>query len=95
MAQQERIDEYAQKLENQVHQGQMDASSSSSGTPQDLASAKSALDSGEELIARMRQIRATGRVVLAFQPNSTGVESIPPINWRTAIRSLFLQFRMR
>jgi protein involved in polysaccharide export with SLBB domain len=50
-----------------------------STNPTDLASGSSAQNSERELIWRLRQIRATGRIVLNFKANSTGTNGLPDI----------------
>jgi protein involved in polysaccharide export with SLBB domain len=44
-----------------------------------MASAAAAHGSESDLIASLRQIRATGRIVLRFAPDSSGINSIPDI----------------
>jgi hypothetical protein len=39
----------------------------------------SAQSSEPELIAQLKQIRATGRIVLEFRPESNGPQSLPDI----------------
>ena len=46
---------------------------------QDLASASAAQSSERELLCRLRQIRASGRVVLEFKPSSSGIAEIPKL----------------
>jgi hypothetical protein len=54
------------------------ASSSVSST-QDLASGTAAQSSERELLASLKQIRATDRIVLRFTPDSSGLNSLPDI----------------
>jgi protein involved in polysaccharide export with SLBB domain len=64
--QQARIDEYVQTLGMQIQRRNLAASASpASGEP--------------DLLGSLRRIRATGRVVLQFTPNSSGTNSVPPI----------------
>jgi protein involved in polysaccharide export with SLBB domain len=53
--------------------------SSPVSSAQDLAGGASAQSSEKELLASLRQIRATGRIVLRFAPNGAGLKSIPQI----------------
>lgn len=55
------------------------AASPAAATSQGLASATAAQGGEQGLLASLRQIRATGRIVLAMQPNSTGLASLPNI----------------
>jgi protein involved in polysaccharide export with SLBB domain len=48
-------------------------------TAQDLASGAAAQSSVQNILASLRQIRATGRIVLRFTPNSSGTSSLPDI----------------
>ncbi len=71
--QQQRLDEYISSLSTDMErETAVRAASSNSGVldPNSLAEQRS-------LIAQLRALRATGRVVLEFQPASTGVSSIP------------------
>ncbi len=75
--QQARIDEYIQQLNMQVQRGNLAVASSGVSSSQDQSSAAAAQSSEQQLIASLARIRATGRIVLEFQPKSTGVDSIP------------------
>lgn len=46
---------------------------------QDLASGAAAQNSERELLASLRQIRATGRIVLNLNPDSSGISNLPEI----------------
>jgi hypothetical protein len=70
VAQQGRIDEYAQTLEDEIVRGNIALAS---------AGASSALSAEHDLLADVRQIRATGRIVLQFKPDSSGLSSIADI----------------
>ncbi len=77
--QQARIDEYVQGLGMEIQRGNLAAASSSVSSAQDLTSAASAQSSEQALLASLRQIRATGRVVLTFMPEAGAGSSIPSI----------------
>jgi protein involved in polysaccharide export with SLBB domain len=79
VVQQARIDEYVQNLELQVSRGTAALASSPVSSAQDVASGAAAQASGRELISRLRQIRATGRIVLEFNPVSAGQDIVPDI----------------
>ena len=79
VAQQTRIDEYVQNLELQVTRGSLALAASPVSSSQDLASGAAAQSSGRELVGRLRQIRATGRIVLEFNPANTGQDMLPDI----------------
>jgi protein involved in polysaccharide export with SLBB domain len=78
--QQVRIDEYVQSLDLRIQRGSLAAAAvSPTGAGQDLASVTAAQNSERELLSRLRQIRASGRVVLEFKPASTGIAEIPKL----------------
>jgi protein involved in polysaccharide export with SLBB domain len=77
--QQARIDEYVQSLDLRIQRGYLNLAASGVNTAQDLSSGGSAQNGERELISRLRQIRATGRIVLEFRPNSAGAGSLPGI----------------
>ena len=77
--QQQRIDEYVQNLELEIQRGAI-AGVASSVSAQDVASANAASVSSRELLYRLHQIRATGRIVMHLNPDSTGVDSLPNLS---------------
>ena len=77
--QQARIDEYVQSLDMQIQRGNLAMISSSVSSVADLTSAASAQNSEQTLLASLRQIRATGRIVLTFTPEASSTSSIPSI----------------
>ncbi|HMD21847.1 MAG TPA: SLBB domain-containing protein [Alloacidobacterium sp.] len=76
--QQQRIDEYVQTLELDTQRGSI-ASANSSVSAQDVASSNAAIASARELLTRLHQLRATGRIVLQVNPDSTGIDSLPDV----------------
>ncbi len=77
--QQERIDEYVRRTDLDSERGSlalMANPSSSSGT---VTSTNMATAAEAQLVARLKQIRATGRIVLKFTPTSANVEDVPPV----------------
>jgi protein involved in polysaccharide export with SLBB domain len=77
--QQARIDEYIQNLNLDIERGTLALQAAPAASPGDLASSAAAVGSERQLLATLSQIRATGRVVLQFKPESQGLDSIPPI----------------
>ncbi|MGA8727185.1 MAG: SLBB domain-containing protein, partial [Terracidiphilus sp.] len=69
--QQARIDEYVQSLSMRIERGNLALASSSTSSAQDLTSGTAAQNSERDLLASLRQVRATGRIVLQFKPDST------------------------
>lgn len=74
--QQKRLDEFVDRLERDVESA---ASGSAAGalTPEDVASVKTRLEAQRALAQRLRQVKATGRIVLEMTPGATGVKDIP------------------
>jgi len=77
--QQQRIDEYARTAEMEIERGNMALIASATTSAQDVASAAAARDTEQAMVARLRQLRATGRIVLDLKPRSSGIDVIPPI----------------
>ncbi len=72
--QQARIDEYIQSLQAEMERGTLAAAST-----QDVASATAAQSTEQDLISRLRQVHATGRIVLEFHPDTAGLSAIPDL----------------
>ena len=77
--QQSRIDEYVDSLEVQVRRSDLEMKSSAVSSAQDLAAGTAARSTEDQMIERLRQVRATGRMVLEFTPSSIQVAEIPEI----------------
>ena len=77
--QQRRLDEYVQSLEIEMQRGNLALASAAASTPQDLANAAAAQSSEQNMISRLRQMRATGRIVLEFRSGSNGIDALPDI----------------
>jgi protein involved in polysaccharide export with SLBB domain len=77
--QQARIDEYVQSLSIAIQHGVISLAASSPASAQGQAGGAPAQNSTQDLLASLRQIRATGRIVLAFHPDSSGGAGIPDI----------------
>jgi protein involved in polysaccharide export with SLBB domain len=75
--QQARIDEYVQSLGMKIQRSGLALAASPVNSAQDLASGNAAQSSERDLLASLRQIRSTGRIVLRFTPESTGTNSLP------------------
>jgi polysaccharide biosynthesis/export protein len=73
--QQQRLDEYIATLAADMERSAAVRTASSATGVSD----PNALAQQRSLIAQLRQLRATGRVVLEFQPNSMGTSGIPKI----------------
>ncbi len=76
--QQARIDEYVQALTMNMRRSAMQLASSATSA-QAVASISPTQISEQNLLTDLKQIRATGRIVLQFRPDSRDVDSIPDI----------------
>jgi protein involved in polysaccharide export with SLBB domain len=77
--QQRRMDEYVEQQEMQMQRGNLALAAAATANPAQLASGALAQSSEQALIARLRQMRATGRIVLEFRAGSSGLEALPDI----------------
>lgn len=78
MQQQARLDDYATRLEQDIQR----AGANKSGSvisPAEAAVTAATIESQRELIAKMRQLRATGRIVLEMSPTAHNLADIPDI----------------
>lgn len=79
LLQQQRLDEYARTISMDAERGTQElamTSTSSAASANDVIASRSA---SQGLINRLTQIRATGRIVLRFQPNSASIEDVPAL----------------
>ncbi|WP_164981414.1 SLBB domain-containing protein [Silvibacterium dinghuense] len=77
--QQEHLDQYISQIQLEISRGTLAETSSAVASAQDIASANAALIAGRELISKLQQIRATGRMVLQVKPDSAGIASLPDL----------------
>ncbi len=77
--QQRRLDDYIQKLQLQIERGILATASSASASAAEVVSANSAGAQARELVTRLQQIRATGRIVLNLHAYSTTSGDLPPL----------------
>lgn len=77
--QQRRMDEAIHAMILQMQRGNLALAASPLATGQDLAGIAAAQGSEQALIAQLQQIRATGRIVLSFKPDSKGIGVIPDL----------------
>lgn len=78
--QQAKMDEYVQTLSRGIQRSNLEMAASPTSSAQDLASGTAAQNSEQALLASLKQIRATGRIVLKFTPGSSGTSSLPEIS---------------
>jgi protein involved in polysaccharide export with SLBB domain len=77
--QQQRIDEYVRRVDLDAERGNLALTANPSTSAGSLASASAATAAEEQLVMRLKQIRATGRIVLNVKPESSVVDDVPPI----------------
>lgn len=78
--QQQRIDEYVNRVDLDAERGALAVSSAPTSSAGSVASTASARANEQDLIARLRQIRATGRIVLQVKDDSKGIDDLPALN---------------
>lgn len=76
--QQARLNQYVQNLSIEIQRNTLNAANSSASS-QDAAVAAGAQKSEQQLLARLKQVHATGRIVLDLKPTSFGIASLPNI----------------
>jgi protein involved in polysaccharide export with SLBB domain len=79
LLQQQRLDEYVRTVSMESERGTqaLAISGSSSSNSSDVAASRAA---AQELISRLSQVKATGRIVLQFNPDSSGADIVPAIS---------------
>lgn len=77
--QQARLNEYVETLQLQIQRNTLALAGSSVSQAQGIATGNAAQGTEEQLIGQLRQMRATGRIVLQLQANSTGVNALPDL----------------
>ena len=77
--QQARIDEYVQSLDLRIQRSALNLAASGVATTQQASGSSGAQGNERQLISRLRQIRATGRIVLEFNPGTSGAANLPNI----------------
>jgi protein involved in polysaccharide export with SLBB domain len=78
--QQRRMDEAVHTMILEMERGNLALASSPTSNAQDLAGVAAAQESERELIAQLQQVRAAGRIVFAFKPDSRGTDVIPDVS---------------
>ena len=77
--QQQRLDEYVQTVSTESNRGTQQLAVSGTGTSNSVDVVASR-EVAQELVARLSQIRATGRIVLQFKANSLSLEDVPALS---------------
>jgi protein involved in polysaccharide export with SLBB domain len=74
--QQERLDQYVNDLEKSIERG---ASSQRNLTPEEALAERQSLEGQRRLLDKLRQLKATGRIVLELKPNATSLLDFPDL----------------
>lgn len=88
-AQQQRLDQYNRELEQEVDRS---AGPRSLSSAEETAAQRDRVESERRLLDKMRQLRASGRVVLETRPNSQSLTDFPDLVLEDGDR-LFVPFR--
>jgi protein involved in polysaccharide export with SLBB domain len=75
--QQAGINQYLQTLNLQIQRGNLSLLNSPVSSAQQVANGSAAQTSQRELLVQLSQIRASGRIVLQFRPDTSGINAIP------------------
>jgi polysaccharide export outer membrane protein len=75
--QQQRLDEYVRTVSLESERGTQALAITGSSSTQNASDVAASRAVAQEMINRLSQVRATGRIVLEFQPKSTTMEEIP------------------
>jgi protein involved in polysaccharide export with SLBB domain len=76
--QQQRLNDYLSNLELEIDRSTIN-SASASVTPQDTAATAAEVSASRSLVSKFRTLRATGRIVLTLDPNTTGIDRLPDL----------------
>jgi protein involved in polysaccharide export with SLBB domain len=77
LEQQKSIDELARSLEVEMRQASVSAATR--GNPEDAQAITARQAAQEAMIAQLRSVKATGRVVLNLKPSANSIDAYPPI----------------
>ncbi len=83
--QQKSLDQMAERLEEEISRN---ALLNSGITPEEVADHQANLEAQRRLVETLRQVRATGRVVLDLKPGATGTADLPEITLENGDRFL-------
>jgi protein involved in polysaccharide export with SLBB domain len=78
--QQQRIDEYVRLVGLDASRGTLALTSSATVSAGTVANTSAATAAEQSLLARLKQIRATGRIVLDFQSDTANIEDVPALS---------------
>lgn len=79
LLQQQRIDEYVRRVDLDASRGTLALTASATTSSGTVANTSAATAAEQQLLLRLKEIRATGRVVLNFQPSGSNIDDVPAI----------------
>src|SRR5208283_2645266 len=74
--QQKGLDQFVERVEEDINRNVLAPSGVS---PEEIADQRAKLEAQRELVGKLREVKATGRVVLDLKPNSAGAGDLPEI----------------
>jgi protein involved in polysaccharide export with SLBB domain len=80
MLQQQRIDEYVRRVDLDAARGTLALTASATSSNGSVANTAAATSAEQVLLTRLKQIRATGRIVLNFHSDTADADAIPAIS---------------
>lgn len=80
LLQQQRLDEYIRTISMESERGTQALAITGSSSANSASDVTASREAAQELISRLNQVKATGRIVLQFRPNSDILDEIPAIN---------------
>lgn len=75
--QQQRLNDYADNLEHRANLEE--ANALNAGGPQDVVALKTGVQQARGMVSKLRQLRASGRIVLEMKPDSRGAADLPDL----------------
>jgi protein involved in polysaccharide export with SLBB domain len=78
--QQQRLDEYVRTVSMEAQRGTQALAATATSSASSASDVSASRTAGQDLIARLSQIRATGRIVLQFSPDRSSIDDVPAIN---------------
>ena len=80
LLQQQRFDEYVRNLSMESERGTQALAIAGSSSPTSANDVTAARIAGQDLVARLSQVRATGRIVLPLLPGMSSINDLPAIS---------------
>jgi len=78
--QQQRLDEYVRTLGIEAERGTQALAISGSATGTGMSDVAASRTIGQDLVARLSQVRATGRIVFELKPGTSNIDDLPAIS---------------